>query len=69
MTKTALESMLEHLLDHPLSDVTYVADEAAMVAVRAGHKRIEAADLDTALAHLRPRNAAAAPRRALGCCA
>lgn len=68
MTKTAHDAMLEQLLDHPLSDVTYVADEAAMVAVRAGHKRIEAADLDTALAHLRTHNAAA-PRRALGFCA
>lgn len=64
-----LEGVAAQLLDHPLSDVTYVADEAAMVAVRAGHKRIEAADLDTALAHLRTHNAAAAPRRALGFCA
>lgn len=63
-----LAGVAAQLLDHPLSDVTYVADEAAMVAVRAGHKRIEAADLDTALAHLRTHNAAA-PRRALGFCA
>lgn len=64
-----LAGVAAQLLDHPLSDVTYVADEAAMVAVCAGHKRIEAADLDTALAHLRAHNAAAAPRRALGFCA
>lgn len=64
-----LAGVAAQLLDHPLSDVTYVADEAAMTAVRAGRKRIEAEDLEAALERLRTHNAPAAPRRTLGFCA
>lgn len=65
-----LDALAEKLLEHPLSDVAYVADEAAMVAVRGGHSCIEQSDLDAALTRILSLNSAAAEvRRPLGFCA
>lgn len=60
------DSLAERLLERPLSDVVYVAEEAAMTAVRAGHRQIEQSDLETALARLFRSTSAMQQRRALG---
>lgn len=62
-------ALAEQLLDRPLSDVTYVAEEAAMQAVRADHPRITQADLESALLRLQEHTAPKEERRALGFCA
>lgn len=62
-------ALAEQLLNRPLSDVTYVAEEAAMQAVRADHPRITAADLEAALLRLQEHTAPKDARRALGFCA
>lgn len=60
------DSLSERLLNRPLSDVSYVAEESAMTAVRAGHAQIEQSDLETALTRLFRSTSAAPQRRALG---
>lgn len=61
------DGIVARLADHPLSDVTFVADEAAMTAVRSKHPRIEQADLECALTRLlTTATTTTAPRRPLG---
>ena len=55
------------LLNHPLSDVTHVVDEAAMGAARARRGQIEEADLSQAVERLLQReNGQTAPRKPIG---
>lgn len=56
----------ERLLNRPLSDVTFAVDEAAMHAARDRRSRVEAADLDAAIARLQAREAAQKDRRSIG---
>ncbi len=62
-------ALAEQLLNRPLSDVTYVAEEAAMQAVRSDHPRITQADLEAALLRLQEHTAPKEERRAVGFCA
>lgn len=62
-------ALAEQLLNRPLSDVTYVAEEAAMQAVRADHPRITQADLEAALLRLQEHTAPKEERHAVGFCA
>lgn len=62
-------AMAGQLLNRPLSDVTYVAEEAAMLAVREGHSRITQADLEAALLRLLTHTSPKEERRSLGFCA
>ena len=57
----ALTPHAELLLNHPLSDVTHVVDEAAMCAARARHDCIAEADLAKAIARLLQRQGAQLP--------
>lgn len=59
----------EQLLNRPLSDVTYVAEEAAMTAVRANRARIAQEDMETALARLAEHTTPKEEHRPLGFCA
>lgn len=61
-----LPALAEQLLDRPISDITYVAEEAAMTAVRAGHERISRADLQAAFERLQAHTAPKGQRRPLG---
>lgn len=58
-----LQPYAGQLLDHPLSDVTHVVDEAAMSAVRAYHDRIEEEDLAVAIDRLLYRQRAQQPEQ------
>lgn len=62
-------ALAEQLLNRPLSDVTYVAEEAAMQAVQSAHPRITQADLESALLRLQEHTAPKEERRAVGFCA
>lgn len=56
----------EQLLNRPLSDVTYAADEAAMHAARARRPRITEADLTAAIRRLEAHTAPKDERRPMG---
>lgn len=56
----------ERLLNRPISDVTFAVDEAAMTAARDRRSRVEAADLDIAIARLQAREDAQKGSRSIG---
>lgn len=61
-----LTPFAERLLNRPLSDVTFTVDEAAMAAARDRRSRVEAADMEDALARLLAREDAQQNRRSIG---
>lgn len=61
-----LTPFAERLLNRPLSDVTFAVDEAAMTAARDRRSRVEAADMEAALARLLAREEAQKDRRSIG---
>lgn len=61
-----LAPFAERLLNRPLSDVTFVVDEAAMHTARDRRACVEAADLDAAIARLQAREDGQNPGRSIG---